>query len=72
MADTNLDDLRSELSKLEAEEARLSATRGRLQHQIDFGFASATTREREREVSDERRALHRRIESLRERLAAAI
>jgi len=72
MADTNLDDLRSELSELEAEEARLSATRERLQHQIDFGFASATTREREREVSDERRALHRRIESLRERLAAAI
>jgi len=72
MADTNLEDLRSELSELEAEEARLSATRERLQHQIDFGFATATTREREREVSDERRALHRRIESLRERLSEGI
>ena len=68
MAEPNLEDLRSELSELEADEARLSATRKRLQDQIDFGFESGTTREREREVSDERQALHRRIESLRERL----
>jgi hypothetical protein len=69
MAEPNLEDLRTELADLEAEEARLSATRKRLQDQIDFGFESGTTREREREVSDERLALHRRIESLRERLA---
>jgi len=69
MAEPNLEDLRSQLSDLEAEELRLSATRKRLQDQIDFGFESGTTREREREVSEARRALHRRIESLRERLA---
>ncbi|HEY5694213.1 MAG TPA: hypothetical protein VIR14_06870 [Gaiellaceae bacterium] len=71
MSEPGLDDLRSELALLEAEEARLSATRKRLQDQIDFGFESGTTREREREVSDERRKLHRRIESLRERLGTA-
>lgn len=69
MAEPSIDDLRGELADLEAEEARLSATRKRLQDQIDFGFESGTTREREREVSDERQELHRRIESLRERLA---
>jgi hypothetical protein len=42
--------------------------RRHLQHQIDFGFESATTREREREVSDERQEIHRRIASLRELL----
>jgi predicted nucleic acid-binding Zn-ribbon protein len=69
MAEPNLEDLRTELSALEAKEAQLSATRKRLQDQIDFGFESGTTREREREVSDERQELHRRIESIRERLA---
>jgi hypothetical protein len=71
MAEPNLEDLRSELSDLEAEEARLSAMRKRLQDQIDFGFESGTTRDREREISDERRDLHRRIETLRERLRAS-
>jgi chromosome segregation ATPase len=70
MAEPSLDDLRSELSDLEAEEARLSAARKRLQDQIDFGFESGTTRAREREVSDERQELHRRIDGLRERLRA--
>lgn len=70
MAEASLDDLRTELALLEAEEARLSANRERLQHQIDFGFASATTREREREVSDERQEVHRRIDALRELLQA--
>jgi chromosome segregation ATPase len=68
VAEPSIDDLRGELADLEAEEARLSATRKRLQDQIDFGFESGTTREREREVSDERQELHRRIASLRERL----
>ncbi|HJU36572.1 MAG TPA: hypothetical protein VJ716_04030 [Gaiellaceae bacterium] len=70
MADPSLDDLRGELADLEAEEAQLSATRKRLQDQIDFGFESGTTRDREREVSDERQELHRRIDALRERLGA--
>jgi predicted nucleic acid-binding Zn-ribbon protein len=68
MSEANVDDLRTELSRLEAEEAKLSANRERLQNQIDFGFASETTRAREREVSDERRELHRRIDSIRARL----
>jgi hypothetical protein len=68
MAEASLDDLRTELALLEAREARLSANRERLQHQIDFGFASATTRERE--ISDERQEVHRRIDALRELLQA--
>ena len=71
MAEPSLDDLRRELAILEAEEAQLSAKRKLLQHQIDFGFESSTSRDREREVSDERRELHRRIEALRERLRAS-
>ena len=66
--EATIDDLRRELADLESEEARLSAVRRHLQHQIDFGFESATTREREREVSDERQEIHRRIESVRELL----
>jgi hypothetical protein len=66
--EASVDDVRRELAKLEAEEARLSAARRHLQHQIDFGFESATTREREREVSNERLEVHRRIDSLRELL----
>ena len=66
----NVDDLRRELAKLEAEEARLSAVRRHLQHQIDFGFESATTRGREREVSDERQDVHSRIEAVKELLRA--
>jgi 50S ribosomal subunit-associated GTPase HflX len=68
MEESNLDELRSELASLEADEARLSAMRGHLQHQIDFGFETGSTREREREVSDERRDLHRRIDEVKERL----
>jgi regulator of replication initiation timing len=64
--EASLDDLRAELADLMTEEARLSASRRHLQHQIDFGFESATSREREREVSDERREIHRRIDSVRE------
>ena len=66
--EATIDDLRRELAGLETEEARLSAVRRHLQHQIDFGFESATTRDREREVSDERLEIHRRIESVRELL----
>jgi hypothetical protein len=68
--EASVDDLRRELAKLETEEARLSAVRRHLQHQIDFGFESSTTREREREVSDERQEVHRRIGALNELLAS--
>jgi len=68
MEEANLLTLREELAALEAEEARISAERRRLHHQIDYGFATETTRAREREVSDHRRQLHRRIDALRERL----
>jgi len=68
--EASLDDLRREIADLEAEEERLSAMRRHLQHQIDFGFESATTREREREISDERQAVHRRLDALKELLRA--
>jgi len=68
MSEPSIDELRSELTRLEAEEVKLSEIRRRLQHQIDFGYAKETTRAREREVSDERKELHRRIDSLRARL----
>jgi hypothetical protein len=63
-----IEDAHNELSHLEAQEARLSAERSRLHHQIDFGFESATTRDREREISDERQRLHERIGSLKKLL----
>lgn len=61
-----VDDLRAELADLEAKAAVLSQKRSHLHQQIDFGFESSTTREREREVSDERNELHRRIDSLKQ------
>jgi hypothetical protein len=61
-------DVQRELAALEAEEARVSAERRRLHQQIDFGYASETTRAHEREVSNHRRELHRRIDVLRELL----
>ena len=57
MENASIDDLRGELAVLEARAARLSAHRSHLHHQIDFGFETSTSREREREVSDERKAL---------------
>jgi hypothetical protein len=69
LMEDNLDQLRGELAQLEAEAAQLSAVRHRLHQQIDFGYGGETAREREREVSDERRRLHERIDALRERLA---
>ena len=44
--------------------------RSHLHHQIDFGFETSTSREREREVSDERNELHQQIDSIRELLRA--
>lgn len=65
MSNTELDELRRELKVLEAAEALATAKRNRLHQQIDFGFATDETREREREVSDERQLLHRRIDEVR-------
>jgi hypothetical protein len=70
MNDDSLDELRKELAALKAEEARLSAERDRLHHQIDFGFASGTAREHEREVSAARRQVHQRIDLVRKILTA--
>jgi chromosome segregation ATPase len=70
MADPTIDELRGELAALEAKAAGLSQMRSHLHRQIDFGFETSSTREREREVSDERRELHRRIDSLKETLRA--
>ena len=71
MESPSIDDLRGELAALEAKAAQLSQMRNHLQHQIDFGFETASTREREREVSDERKELHERIDSVREALRAS-
>jgi hypothetical protein len=66
--ETSLEDLFAELSQMEAAEVLLSAERNRLQDKIDFGFGTEATREREREVSDQRRELHQRIDTVREQL----
>jgi hypothetical protein len=70
MEATSRNKLEVELAIAEAAEKRLSAERSRLHDQIDFGFATETTRAREREVSDKRQELHRRIDAIREQLAA--
>ena len=44
MENLSIEDLRGEIAELEAQAARLSAMRGHLHHQIDFGFETATTR----------------------------
>jgi hypothetical protein len=71
MDNLSSDDLRGELAVLEARAARLSQMRDHLHHQIDFGFETSTTRDREREVSDERNELHEQIDSIRELLRAS-
>jgi hypothetical protein len=70
MEKATLEELHAQLARLQAEEAKLSAVRDRLHHQIDFGFGSEATRDREREISDERQDLHRRIDALRAQLRA--
>lgn len=62
----SIDDLRGRLADLESKAARLTLTRAHLHQQIDYGFETATTRQREREVSDERNELHRQIDSLKQ------
>jgi predicted nucleic acid-binding Zn-ribbon protein len=64
----SIDELRSEIADLEDQASRLSATRSQIHDKIDRGFETSTTREREREVSDERKELHERIDSLKQAL----
>ena len=68
MENPSTDDLRGELAALEAKAAQLSAMRNQLHNRIDLGFATATTRDREREVSDERMELFEQIDALKEDL----
>jgi hypothetical protein len=68
----DFDDLLAELARLEIEEARISAVRRRLHDQLDLGFPNDLVRRRERQVSDERRALHRRIDVLRAQVAPVL
>jgi hypothetical protein len=70
METMGIDELRAELAGLEGKAAQLSQARNHLHRQIDFGFETSTSREREREVSDERRELHERINSIRELIQA--
>jgi len=68
MENPSTDDLRGELAALEAKAAQLSAMCNQLHNRIDLGFATATTRDREREVSDERKELFVQIDALKEDL----
>jgi hypothetical protein len=70
METMSIDELRAELAGLEEKAARLSQIRSHLHHQIDFGFETSTSREREREVSDERRDLYQQIDSIKETIRA--
>ncbi len=70
METMSIDELRAELADLEARAAQLSQVRSHLHRQIDFGFETSTSRERERQVSDERRELHEQINSIRELIQA--
>lgn len=55
----------TELSTLQRDEVHLSALRRRLHEQIDRGFPNDIVVAREKQVSAERRELHRRIDALR-------
>jgi hypothetical protein len=68
MDNLSIEDLREELAVLEAKAGQLSQKRTHLHHQIDFGFETSTSREREREVSDERNEVHEQINSIRQLL----
>jgi regulator of replication initiation timing len=70
MDKTSVDGLRAELAQLVAEEERLSAERERLHNKIDFGFGTDETRAREREVSDARQDVHRRIDAIRQQIGS--
>ena len=64
----DLDELLSELHRLERDERELSAVRRKLHDRVDLGFPNDVTLRRERQISDERQALHRRIAVVRNQL----
>jgi hypothetical protein len=65
-------ELVAELRRLEQEEVELSALRRKLHDRIDSGFGNEVTLRREREVSDERLAMHRRIAAVSLELAEIV
>lgn len=62
---TDIQAVISELSTLQRDEVHLSALRRRLHEQIDRGFPNDIVLAREKQVSADRRELHRRIDALR-------
>jgi hypothetical protein len=65
----DFDELLSELHRLERDERALSAVRRKLHDRLDLGFPNEVTGRRERKISVERLALHRRIAVVRSQLA---
>ena len=65
VTDTDRETIAAELVALEREELRLSELRRRLHERIDNGFPNQFTVARERAVSDRRREVHARIDTLR-------
>ena len=61
-----------ELARLERAEESLSKVRRRLHDRLDKGFSSDSTVAKEREVSDERRALHSQIDALEAHIATLL
>ncbi len=71
-APTEHEELLMELARLERAEEALSKQRRRLHDRLDRGFASESTVTQEREISDERRALHAKIDALEAHIAALL
>jgi hypothetical protein len=75
MATEDVPDLAQELARLERDEVKLSALRRTLHVWLDQRHRDLPKNEllvkRERAVSDQRRALHRRIANVRDQLARA-
>ena len=64
----DIDELLLELEQLEHREREISALRSKIFDRL-ASFPNEITQQKEREVSAERRALHRRIDELRAQLA---
>ena len=64
----DIDELLVELEQLEHREREISALRSKIFDRL-ASFPNEITQQKEREVSAERRAIHRRIDELRAQLA---
>ena len=71
-APSEREELLMELARLERAEESLSKLRRRLHDRLDRGFASDSTVSQEREISDERRALHAKIDALEAHIATLL